>query len=361
MGLRPSRKGAEDAYVWTPLTTGIYSARSGYNATAQASHCPSAPISQPEAEFNWLKDIWSTKTSPKLKLFLWSTIQGALPLGVELQKRGLNAAALCPRCKEVETAMHTFFLCPFAKEVWNHVPFKTPVHIAEDMDFKSAIVKFRQALCLPPIGVRSPLLPWVCWSLWTARNKLIFEDKTNPPIEIAIRGLAAALEWDQAQAVMISKTNPNIPQRAAPVRLISLDTENPCFVDAAWDSTAKRAGTAWILNKLLPHHARSGSQIFDNVNSPLMAESFALRNGIEELIKAGVQSTTVFSDCQMLIRAIVNKSQIKEVYGVLQDIDRLSSLFVSICFQFIPRSQNRETDFLAKQALQAHCCLIPSV
>ncbi|KAF3505599.1 hypothetical protein F2Q69_00008334 [Brassica cretica] len=139
------------------------------------------------------------------------------------------------------------------------------------------------------------------------------------------------------------------------------DTENPCFVDAAWDSTAKRAGTAWILNKHLPHHARSGSQIFDNVNSPLMAESLALRNGIEELIKAGVQSTTVFSDCQTLIRAIVNKSQIKEVYGVLQDIDRLSSLFVSICFQFISRSQNRETDFLAKQALQAHCCLIPSV
>ncbi|KAG2290918.1 hypothetical protein Bca52824_037587 [Brassica carinata] len=143
---------------------------------------------------------------------------------------------------------------------------------------------------------------------------------------------------------MISKTNPNIPQGAAPIRLISLDTENPCFVDAAWDSTAKRTGT-----------------IFDNINSPLMAESLALRNGIEELIKAGVQSTTVFSDCQTLIRAIVNKSQIKEVYGVLQDIDRLSSLFVSICFQFIPRSQNRETDFLAKQALQTYCCLIPSV
>lgn len=156
-GLRPSRKGAEDAYVWTPLTTGIYSARSGYNTTAQATHCPSAPISQLEAEFNWLKDIWSTKTSPKLKLFLWSTIQGALPLGVELQKRGLNAAAICPRCKEVETAMHTFFLCPFAKEVWNHAPFKTPVHIAEDMDFKSAIVKFCQALCLPPH--RGPIPP----------------------------------------------------------------------------------------------------------------------------------------------------------------------------------------------------------
>ncbi|CAN6876133.1 unnamed protein product [Brassica oleracea] len=137
--------------------------------------------------------------------------------------------------------------------------------------------------------------------------------------------------------------------------------KNPCFVDAVWDSTAKRAGTAWILNKHLPHHARSGSQIFDNVNSPLMAESLALRNGIEEFIKAGVQSTTVFSDCQTFIRAIVNKSRIKEVYGVLQDIDRLSSLFVSICFQFIPRSQNRETDFLAKQALQAHCCVIPSV
>ncbi|CAG7905389.1 unnamed protein product [Brassica rapa] len=61
--------------------------------------------------------------------------------------------------------MHLFFLCPFAKEVWNIMPLKSPVHLAEDTDFKLALVRFRQAVCLPPTGVRVPILPWVCWFL----------------------------------------------------------------------------------------------------------------------------------------------------------------------------------------------------
>lgn len=56
----------------------------------------------------------------------------------------------------------------------------------------------------------------------------------------------------------------------------------------------------------------------------------------------------------MLIRAINSKSQIKEIYGILQDIDRLSSLFASIHFQHITRSQNKEADLLAKHGLKAH-------
>lgn len=111
----------------------------------------------------------------------------------------MTSEAICPHCKELETSMHIFFHCAFAKEVWRNVPLKSPVHIAEDTDFKSAVFRFRQALCLSPTGIRSLVLPWTCWFLWTARNKLIFEAKTNRLVEIATKGLSVALEWDQAQ------------------------------------------------------------------------------------------------------------------------------------------------------------------
>lgn len=143
--IKPSKVGAEDVFVWLPLDTGIYSIKSWYNTQAKQCLSPSRPLaaptlSQPNLEFNWIKDVWSTKTSPKLKIFIWSIIQEALPIGAELQRRGMTSAALCPRCKEVETAMHIFFLCPFAKEVWNFIPLKSTVHIAEDIDFKIAIL-----------------------------------------------------------------------------------------------------------------------------------------------------------------------------------------------------------------------------
>lgn len=176
--LRPSKEGAEDIFVWLPLDSWIYSKKSGYNSKAQTTAFlgPQATAIQPspDLEFNWIKDIWSSKTAPKLKLFLWSCIQGALPLGSELQRRGMNSTVLCPRCKKEETAMHVFFQCSFAKEVWRLIPLKSPVHIADEAEFKALVVKSRENICLPPIGIRAPVLSWICWSLWLARNKLIF-------------------------------------------------------------------------------------------------------------------------------------------------------------------------------------------
>lgn len=85
--------------MWLPLDSGIYSTKSDYNSKAQSSipaglqTVTTTPTSN--LEFDWLKDVWVSKTAPKLKLFLRLIIQGDLPLGVEFQCRGMNFAALC--------------------------------------------------------------------------------------------------------------------------------------------------------------------------------------------------------------------------------------------------------------------------
>ena len=73
--------------------------------------------------FDWIKDIWRGNFSPKMRMFLWSIVQNALPLGVNLQHRGINSEAVCKRCKDVVTAMHTFFFCPFVQRVWELIPY----------------------------------------------------------------------------------------------------------------------------------------------------------------------------------------------------------------------------------------------
>lgn len=104
-----------------------------------------------------------------------------MPLVEHLQKRGIQSEALCIRCKERESAKHIFFTCLFAQEVWKGIPLKQVAHQATDVDFKQALVKFRQAICLPPTGILTLILPWVCWVLWPARNIRIFENRTLSP------------------------------------------------------------------------------------------------------------------------------------------------------------------------------------
>ncbi|KAG2252893.1 hypothetical protein Bca52824_083029 [Brassica carinata] len=241
----------------------------------------------------------------------------------------MNTAAMCPRCKKEETAMHVFFQFPFAKEVWLLLPLKSPIHIAEEADFKTLVVRSREMICLPPTGIRAPVFPWICWSLWTARNKLIFEDKTVQPSEVATKGLATALEWDQAQS--LDKSN-------SPKRTLC------CFVDAVWDASSNRAGIVWLFTSELTGSLSSGARIIENVGSPLMAESLALRKGITKAMELG------------FLQAISSPNQLKEIYGVLQDIKSLSANFDSIVFNHISCSQNREVDLLANQVLKVHWC-----
>lgn len=245
-------------------------------------------------EFDWIKDIWAANTSPKLKVFLWYICQGALSIEKNLEKCGMMSQSFCPRCKMVKWSMHLFFHCPFAKQVCQHIPLQQSVHIADDLDIKSALVLFRKSTCLPPTGIKINVLPWVCWSPWNASNKLIFEDKTNHPAEIATKGLVSAREWDQAQSVQKPTKLATSQIRNDPRRDVRSLTPLSCSVDAAWDAATHRAGIAWIMNGSLPLNPWSGYQVINNVAFPFMAEILALQRGIERAIEAASPSSPIF-------------------------------------------------------------------
>ncbi|CAN7053927.1 unnamed protein product [Brassica oleracea var. botrytis] len=65
----------------------------------------------------------------------------------------------------------------------------------------------------------------------------------------------------------------------------------------------------------------------------------------------GYTRVCVFSDCQVLVRAICSKSSPVELYGLVCEIELLSSLFDYCTLSFISRSLNLEADLLAKSAL----------
>lgn len=186
------------------------------------------------------------------------------------------------------------------------------VHLAVDDSFKVMTTRFRSAICLPPTGVSKPIFPWVIWSIWKDRNLLVFENKSLTP--------------------------PSDPEIVV------------CKSDAAWDAERHRAGLAWVLRGRQESAVDQGSTIQHFLNSPLIAEALAVREGIFKAASQGNSSLWVYSDNRTLIRAINNKNQRKELVGIIEDIHDLSSDFVSIAFFHIGREDNDEADALAKSA-----------
>ena len=357
--IQPSLSKAEDSFVWQPLPSGVYTTRSGYfSATMQTATLPN---SIEPGTFNWIKDVWSEACSPKMKLFLWSIIQRALPLGENLQQRGMISGSFCRRCNELETASHTFFHCPFAQEVWQQIPLKNTVHLAAEATFAEAVVAFKRAICLPPTVIMCTTLPWVCWSLWNARNQLIFEDKTLSSIETASRGMTLAREWITAQhpSTLNPKPIPRMTKRMNP--RIEDSSSSICRTDAAWNIQSKQAGLAWIFSDATGSWINQGTRTMKLINSPLIAEALALRSALLYAEALGLSKLRCYSDNATLIRAINTDTQIKEIYSIIQDIKLISSAFVAISFNHFARSLNVEADCLAKQSLSSSLYLDPFV
>lgn len=244
--------------------------------------------------------------------------------------------------------MHIFFQCPFAIEVWKLLPLHRVVHLPTDCYFKKAVVACRNIVCLPPSGVTTAILPWVCWALWSARNTHIFEKRILTPTEIATKAVRLAREWINAQP------HKEIEQRGVPtlsgaIRSGSVRELVPtCKSDAAFNQQSNRAGLAWIIYDASGEPLRQGSSSQELVASPLVAEALALRAGIVSAVSLELPKLRMLSDNVTLIRAINNDAQAKEIYGIVKSIQQIASVFVEITFDHVSRSSNIEADRLAK-------------
>ncbi|XP_013650554.1 uncharacterized protein LOC106355088 [Brassica napus] len=230
--------------------------------------------------------------------------------------------------------MHTFFHCKFVKKVWNKVPLHKVVHLATSADFKEAIFAFKKSIFLPPSGISGSILPWVCWALWTACNTLIFEDRTLTHQEVATKSLRLAREWNYAQ------NHKEIKNRALPGRSIGREPPAPnqgaiYKSDAAWDKSTNKGGLGWIISDRSGSIIKQGSTTQPFINSLIVAEALALRLGLIAAVNIDLTSIKMIFDNSTLIIAINKDMHAKEIYGIVQDIQQISSVFVDISFSLI--------------------------
>ncbi|XP_018474082.1 uncharacterized protein LOC108845359 [Raphanus sativus] len=357
LSLQPSQSGAEDSYVWYPTSNGVYTVKSGYNSLrGDKMSLPTTTLpGTNREELDWIRDVWRGEYSPNIKTFLWSLTQKAIPIGEHLQRRGVRLEAKCIRCGELETEAHLFFECEFAQRVWSYIETSPGLDLNNQTSITAALIASRKAVCLPPLGVSTNIIPWILWALWTARNALIFEQKTYSAAETATKGIKLAREWIQAQPSKDSNEGLQASRAKPPGiehRHPSSTATTICKTDAAWEKGTNTAWLAWIITDATRGLEVRDGQTHLNVTTPLAAEALAMRAAIKAAASLSITHLRMFSDNQTLIRALTDKQLEKEIYGVVKDIEALSSLFVEVSFVFLPRTENGQADALAKSILR---------
>ncbi|CAA7019717.1 unnamed protein product [Microthlaspi erraticum] len=294
MSIRPSLKGAQDCYVWIPSKSGDYTVKTGYHISRSLREQPAGNI---HTTINWNADIWLGHLSLKIKLFLRKILHKALPMGENLLNRGLLDSACCIHCGELETDEHLFFRCEFARKVWALAPFSKTIDLTS-INFEASVTVLKRLICLPPTGISSgPLSPWIFWTIWSARNHRLFENRPFSPEESNLKAIQDAREWQEAQ----------IPEKKLPLANLSLNTKRlhpdtvVCFTDGSWLPETTIAGTGWIFTTMDGTQIDAGSLAEPFASSPLMAEAIAIRSALIQALEKNFLHLQIKSDAHDLI------------------------------------------------------------
>ena len=149
------------------------------------------------------------------------------------------------------------------------------------------------------------------WSLWKARNKLVFEKWVRNPAETVTQAIVAAREWSKAQKKEEKK--PLIGSLAPTVQVVSVARS-----DASWSKTKKTAGLGWWV--LEGEQSSKGQRGVCFVASALIAKEMALREAVSACRRSGIKEVRIESDSAQLIKAINNRDPPLEIYGIVEDI-----------------------------------------
>ncbi|CAN1756679.1 Putative ribonuclease H protein At1g65750 [Linum perenne] len=115
--------------------------------------------------------IWRWHGPNKIKHFLWIASHNRLLTNEERGRRHITNKVFCPRCSSIsESSSHMLLDCPFAMQVWMKVLPRAASERGNHRDFGSWWVAMLQD---KENNIKFGITAWL---LWSARNKLIFEN-----------------------------------------------------------------------------------------------------------------------------------------------------------------------------------------
>jgi len=344
-----------DTLVWTGNRAGKYSVKSGYNSaypsTISANQNRASCSFKPPRSL-WTQ-IWSLSAPPKIRTFLWSLCQNAIPTRENLYKRTITTDPLCPMCSSrTETTEHLFLLCKWTKKIWED-------HRLQGANITRQIKRFDQWL-MEVFDSRRDVparesIGLVLWQIWKARNDWIFRAQPPKPVDL--------LELAQNQSITFSRwtmkpkaetLNRNLPVRWKPPNRWEIKMN----IDASWVPGAFTCSIAGIVRDAAGQVVE-GFAAESRASSAPQAEAESVLHGIfylKEMQMRHVERTEskvvqwkCESDSSLIVDSVMGRA---EPPWNLKEIVKRCREELSICknitVEYCPRDANRVADWLAR-------------
>ena len=167
---KPFHLSLDDLPSWNSSSNGCFNLHSAYLLASNLTHDPNA------RPWKWL---WTIPTIPRVKTFLWLACHDRLLTKGHLFQRHILPKTTCLLCcSSVETTLHVLRDYPTIQPIWHELSKLNIPHNFFNLDLPNWVKFVSTSTSITPL---LPLVPWnfsfpfVAWSIWLARNKLVME------------------------------------------------------------------------------------------------------------------------------------------------------------------------------------------
>lgn len=283
--------GLVDTWVWGECSSGTYSVRSVYHMFINIEN----PQQDHQLHWAWL---WKLKLPSNIQFFLWELCHHAIPTRAVLHARGISASDTCPRCdRDLETMLHCFFDCPQVRPVWQNLGlggYASPTNTD-----KGTLLQWVRDAAI----TQAAIIPSVLWSLWIARNKLVFDKEKPPPHVLCSRVVSLIHSINRAFAWIPADQPPAHTPREVAWKGSPDDNTVALNVDGSCLGNPGRASFGGLLRD------HSGAFIFGFFGAAghttiLQAELLGLLHGLQCCWERGFRRVVCYSDSLQVIQLV---------------------------------------------------------
>ncbi|XP_078177812.1 uncharacterized protein LOC144572217 [Carex rostrata] len=344
------KQGIQDKLMFTWATNGEFTVKRAYQMLFEFR--PRTDISQSEAEKKLWTQIWKIQgTIPKIKLFIWKAIQGALPSASNLARRISKIEPTCGICgTDQEDAEHIIFHCPHARVTWFQSSLGLRTDAFEGLPIKEILTNLWSVLDQSQIA----LFLSIAWQVWKSRCSHLFDSKRVKPDNtlMAATSLDQAIKLTKLPCNMIPITVPSTLQGAI---ADSQQHCHVCYLDGSFNQPDK-GGAAYLIH-LDEELIRYEAIYKDDAVSPFQMEAFALVSAIKAAVQLGITCCIFKMDSLLLANTFRSGNRIQKVqpadwraYTTLMETALILASNPKFSCVHIPREENHRANLLAKQA-----------
>lgn len=245
---------------------------------------------------------------------------------------------------EPETIEHVLLWCPHAKATWCSSPFKLQSTQHRNIGIQGWLAHLVYHLSRESFELVLVLL----WSIWKARNELVWKCVVIPPQEIPIKAHTWLLEFKKWNVVQ-PKTKITDVQKWRKSEKGWLK----CNFDGAWDEHRVVGGVRVVIRDTNGEFVATTTLKLEGITVTLLAETTVAREAALFVQQWWTQKVILKGDALLVIAAIQNGMDVNHgPFGhALSDVCTLLQPFQQWKAQFVGREANSVAHRLARRGL----------